>query len=218
MLKYLFSLITSVVLSVAVTLGLVHNFTASFPTSQLRLATYKITGDFGMSGSGVLISPGRLLTAAHVVANLQNGRVNGPDNTRYTYNILKTDIERDIAILDVYLDCPCRPVADNTPDVDSDVVVVGFPLSAFKTVTFGLVQGTAVQPELKRLVTQISAPVIFGNSGGPVFNKWGEVIGIVSMVSAAGDGFFGYAVPHIGWTVPVETIKDFIKDVSPQKR
>lgn len=215
MLKFL----GSVTLSVFLSLGIMHATTATYPTDGLRQVTYRITGDNRESGSGVLIAPGRLLTAAHVAQNIKNGRINGPDGSRYTYNILKVDEDRDIAVLDVYLDCPCRPIADANPDIDSKVTVVGFPLSAFKTLTEGRVQGTAVQPDLKRLVTQISAPVIFGNSGGPVFNKWGEVVGIVSMVSAAGDGMFGgYAVPHIGWVVPVDTIKDFIKDVPPQKR
>ena len=98
--------------------------------------------------------------------------------------LLYADPKRDLAIL--------RPVtkqlhrgrilAPEAPVDGSRAVVVGHPLGLAWTITEGIVSRERRVEEDGRVWMQVSAPVFFGNSGGPTFNTYGEVTGIVSFL------------------------------------
>jgi S1-C subfamily serine protease len=175
--------------------------------STLRQATYVVIRDDDSYGSGVLIEKNRLLTASHVVAgtnvkitvNGKPARILGKGQTT----------EMDLALLEVQADCPCLPVADESPAVDDELVMVGYPLFDMvrtQYVTKGSVMG--YRADLKRMVMNVLG--YFGNSGGPVVTPTVtgyKVVGI--MVGAA--GYYNGPVPYLTVAVDLDTIKLFLR-------
>lgn len=194
---------------------------ANDPRSTVYLIQDPVTRG---NGSGVLINDGIMLTAAHVaVRQVWDQEVNDlvwkpnydlkvvTDAGLYLdFEVIVFDVERDIALIRVNLACPCAEFAADLPDVDSEVSVVGFPLHGIMGVeiqTKGFFQG--VHKDTLKIIT--TAPLIFGNSGGGVFNSDGDLIGIVSALAVAG-GTFGGGTPitHLNFSVSIDTIKEFL--------
>jgi S1-C subfamily serine protease len=150
--------------------------------------------------SGVMIAPGVLLTAAHCFS-----QVDTPME-----EVIKMDRDVDLMLVKApQLDCPCAPIA-KTSAVDDIIHAVGFPLmTGVQVLTSGRIQEVDMQ---KTGFMMISAPIIFGNSGGGIFNSDGELIGIASRVAVYAVGFDGipHIVPHMGVATNLETIKKFL--------
>ena len=177
------------------------------------------TDDQGV-GSGVLISKdGQILTAAHVVQNGQSITIEFVDGQRLKAQVVELSVSADLALLKV----------DRVPDAataaklgDSDVVetgddifVVGAPYGLSNTLTVGRV--SARRPDETRggvLSTneflQTDAVVNPGNSGSPVFNKDGEVVGIVSSVVSDAEEFKG-----VGFAATINTARGLLLDRDP---
>ena len=171
-------------------------------------------------GSGVLISKdGQILTAAHVVQSGQSITVEFVDGQRLKAQVVELSVSADLALLKV----------DRVPDAataaklgDSDVVetgddifVVGAPYGLSNTLTVGRV--SARRPDETRggiLSTseflQTDAVVNPGNSGSPVFNKSGEVVGIVSSVVSDTEDFHG-----VGFAATINTARTLLLDRDP---
>lgn len=151
--------------------------------------------------SGVMVAPGVLLTAAHCFS---------PSDTPLD-EVIKMDKDVDLMLVKApQLDCPCAPIA-KTSAVDDIVHAVGFPLmSGVQVLTSGRIQSLTLE---KPGFMMISAPVIFGNSGGGIFNSDGELVGIASSVAVYAVGFDGipHIVPHMGSATNLETIKEFLE-------
>lgn len=176
--------------------------------SQLRDATWQLhTGENGVC-SAVQITKTTLLTAAH--CKNDNMSVAGRKAV-----ILKVDESKDLMLLFVPgLPGNGIPLASKAPSVDSEVVVVGFPLGLGEVLTEGRVQSFIINPEIPSYVMLMTAPIVFGNSGGPMFVKENgvyKVAGIVSAVAVANLGFFPNLVTHLGFAVKLEAIKEFLK-------
>jgi hypothetical protein len=136
-------------------------------------------------GSGFCVVPGRIVTSEHLVAGCAQVMVGGQRSTA-----LAADAVNDLAVLEVPGDrgaaTPLRPTAARLGEA---VTIAGFPLA-------GLLAGaSATSGNVSRLSglvgdtgqLQISAPVQLGNSGGPVLDAAGQVIGmVVSKPDAAG--------------------------------
>lgn len=161
-------------------------------------------------GSGVVIDDsGDILTALHVVANATSIQLTFADGTQSTAQVATTQPQNDIAVLRA--DQPPAQIVPATlgnlgaMQVGDEAYVVGSPFGLYDSMTAGVISGfnRSFRPpnggqELKGLI-QIDAAVNPGNSGGPLLNRDGQVIGIVEgIVNPSGQDVFigiGFAVP-----------------------
>ena len=155
-------------------------------------------------GSGVVMSrDGYILTNAHVVDEAEEIRVSMYDRHRYTAKLVGTDPHSDLAVLKI--DAPDLIPASwgnsDEMDVGSIVWAIGSPYGLDQTVTSGIISGKHRQSEDNRTreLLQTDAAVNPGNSGGPLVDAAGRVIGINT--SIFGDSFQG-----ISFAVPSETV------------
>lgn len=149
---------------------------------------------------------GLVVTASHCVDDDSSTKGNMwfYDGRTSGFSAVSVDIDHDLAVL-LPLDAALpdgRELADYAPRRGDGVVVVGHPMGLEWTMTDGIVSdplremwGNGGYPFS---FMQISAPVHPGNSGGPVFNVYGEVIGIVSFTWGGSNSLIGAAaLPHI---------------------
>ncbi len=167
----------------------------------------------GGSGSGVILDDtGSILTCLHVVQNVTSISVIFFDNTESPASIQAQDATQDLALLRPrQLPSQVIPAVMGSPgslSVGDPVFAVGNPFGLRHTLTAGVVSAlgrTAKSPDtgatLSNLI-QFDAAVNPGNSGGPLINSNGEVVGIVSMLLNPTDQevFIG-----IGFAVPMES-------------
>jgi S1-C subfamily serine protease len=137
------------------------------------------------SGTGFVVAPARLLTNQHVVKGCTGMRVRTADGTELAAQVTASDEERDLALLTVQGSDPGPPLSFRSgPAVrrGEGVVTYGFPLagllSSGPTLTTGEVSAlTGLRDNQGQF--QISAPVQPGNSGGPLLDHAGHVMGVV---------------------------------------
>lgn len=163
-------------------------------------------------GSGVVVNTdGAILTAYHVVANASEIRIFFADGTRTTAEIVAADTPNDIAVL-----LPAQPPEIIVPAVlgsvsqmriGDEAYAVGNPLGLTGSLSAGVISGfdrsLPINDELRlEGLIQFDAAVNPGNSGGPLLNRGGQVIGIVTaLVNPQNqDSFTG-----IGFAVPIGT-------------
>jgi serine protease Do len=147
------------------------------------------------SGSGFVISAdGYVITNAHVVSNIFDGgiiHITFENGERYEVDLVNYDEDSDIALLKIKENQIQFPfvVWGSTPEVGEKTIAIGSPLNLAFSATFGNVSA------LDRFVPNAPAFVLFiqtdaavnpGNSGGPLFNENGEVIGINSVIMTSG--------------------------------
>lgn len=136
------------------------------------------------SGTGFVVAPRRVLTNHHVVESCGALRLRGPNGSEVNASVVNSDRQRDLALLSAEGDLgPPLPFRDNPPMRRGEgVVTYGFPLagllSSGPTLTTGEVSALAGLSNNQQQF-QISAPVQPGNSGGPLFDLSGNVVGIV---------------------------------------
>ena len=152
-------------------------------------------------GSGVVISTdGKILTAAHVVQAADQVSVEFADGKKERAHVSASYPRADIAI--VQLDfppaglIPAKLGNSDIVQVGDDVFVIGAPYGLSHSLTVGHVSGKHVSNDSiaglsKVEVFQTDAAINQGNSGGPMFNMAGEVIGIVSQILSNSGGFQG---------------------------
>ena len=172
-------------------------------------------------GSGVLVSEaGAILTAAHVVQTAEEVVVEFPDGTFCRAHVQSSVKGADVAL--VQLDDPVPPTARVVEVADSDKVnvgsrclVVGAPRGISHSLTVGHISARRLQPGR---VAQMVRPEFFqpdasinqGNSGGPMFDPQGRVIGIVSYIVSASGGSEGR-----GFAATSNVCKKLLLDSSP---
>lgn len=160
-------------------------------------------------GSGVVVNDrGDILTSLHVVANASKIEVTFPDGTRSEAQIINEDPEHDIAVLQA-LTPPAQivPAVLGNPGglrVGDEAFVVANPIGLYGSMTSGVISGLdrTFNPKNDRAMEgliQIDAAVNPGSSGGPLVNRYGQVVGIVAaLVNPSGEESFagiGFAVP-----------------------
>jgi serine protease Do len=142
-------------------------------------------------GSGFAVAETLVITAAHAVQGLATGAVVTSAKGRHAARIVGMRAEDDVALLEVSGSLPVLNLATTLPRVGEWIIVVGNPFGAGTTVTAGIVSAApgaiAATPELARRI-QINAAVNPGNSGGPVCNLRGEVVGATTTLVAGGQG------------------------------
>lgn len=136
-------------------------------------------------GSGVWIDPTHIITAAHVIQVTKDGRftVVGEKGKVVMASVTRVDADHDVAILTVigdYRSPYFSPLVCRPPQVDERVTIIGAPLWLPILHTHGTVASNIFGvPDQKSLLFAIDGEVAEGNSGGPVLDSTGEVIGIV---------------------------------------
>ncbi|MEP7303666.1 MAG: Do family serine endopeptidase [Caldimonas sp.] len=153
-------------------------------------------------GSGFIISAdGLILTNAHVVREAKDVTVKLSDRREFTAKVLGTDTSTDIAVLRIDArDLPVVRLGDpKSLEVGDPVLAIGAPYGLEQTATQGIVSakgrslpGDAVVPFI-----QTDAAVNPGNSGGPLFDGSGSVVGINAQIYSRSGGFQGlsFAIP-----------------------
>lgn len=143
------------------------------------------------SGTGFVVAEGRLLTNRHVIAPCSRVVARDANGTRLPTRLEAADRERDLALLSVDKSVGPPLVFRDGPPVRRGeyVVTYGFPLSGLlssgPSLTLGNISALAGLRD-NPANFQISAAVQPGNSGGPLFDSWGHVIGVVvSKLNAA---------------------------------
>ncbi|HVG87906.1 MAG: S1C family serine protease [Gaiellales bacterium] len=176
--------------------------------------------DQGLGTGFVIDSAGHVLTNAHVVLNANDVQVelpktlgSGEVNT-FKAKVLGLDKSTDVAVLQI--DAPADQLHPLTlapsgerPQVGQSVVAIGTPLGEEGTVTTGIV--SAVSREINSLDSRIKiygaiqtdAAINHGNSGGPLIDGQGQVIGINSQILSENNGNVG-----IGFAIPISTARD----------
>jgi S1-C subfamily serine protease len=162
--------------------------------------------DFGL-GSGVIVNAGgAVLTALHVVDGAAQIQVGYADGSTSGARIAASQPANDIAVLavDRLPEVVVPAVLAGAPPVGDTVFAVGNPLGLERSLSAGVVSatdrgvGTERGPGLQGLI-QFDAAVNPGNSGGPLLNRAGQVVGIVTgLANPARQSFFvgiGFAVP-----------------------
>lgn len=161
-------------------------------------------------GSGVIIDDaGDILTSLHVVANSTDIQITFADGTKTGAKVTTSQPENDIAVLSPdQLPAQVIPAVLGNPNamqVGDEAYVVGNPFGLYSSMSSGVISGfnrsfqPATSNQVLRGLIQIDAAVNPGNSGGPLLNRNGEVIGIVTgIVNPTDQNFFigiGFAVP-----------------------
>jgi serine protease Do len=153
-------------------------------------------------GSGFIVSnDGYILTNAHVVDGANVVTVKLTDKREFRAKVVGADKQSDVAVLKIDAsNLPTVKIGDpNQSKVGQWVVAIGSPYGFDNTVTSGIIsaKSRSLPNENYTPFIQTDVPVNPGNSGGPLFNLQGEVIGINSMIYSQTGGFQGlsFAIP-----------------------
>lgn len=172
------------------------------------------------AGSGfVLTADGYIATNCHVVSGATDVQVTLNDGSTYTAQVVGSDADYDIAVLKVDPgETKLKPVVLGTSEnlqVGEDVCTIGNPLGEL---TFSMSRGivSCLDREINLDGTpfnmiQVDTAINPGNSGGPLFNSYGEVVGIVTAkTSSTGSGT---AAEGLGFAIPIDDVMNMVKDI-----
>jgi len=170
------------------------------------------TGESTVSGSGVFISAdGYILTNNHVIESAQAIKVILSDGSERDASLVGTDQYSDLAVLAVEGDVPAVATLGNSDALNpgETVIAIGSPLGEFmNSVTVGVVSATGRSIDtgygyqIEGLI-QTDAAINSGNSGGPLLNLAGQVIGINTLVVRNSNS--GAVTEGLGFTIPINT-------------
>src|SRR5438067_12815214 len=168
-------------------------------------------------GSGFVIDKaGHIVTNYHVVRGANTIQVSFSNNERFRARLVGVDPSTDIAVLKV--DVKARalkalPLGDSdSVRVGDEVIAIGNPFGLDRSVTAGIVSAVERRIEAPNSfsishVIQTEAALNHGNSGGPLLNAQGQVIGVNAQIETGGvnQGNVG-----IGFAIPINTVKDVV--------
>ena len=174
-------------------------------------------------GSGFVIDKaGFIVTNYHVVGNAQSVHVSFSNNDSMKAEIIGKDPATDVALLKVEASSRAlKPLPLGDSDgihVGDQVAAIGNPLGLDRSITLGIVSAlhrSLTSPEGTPIdrVIQTDAALNHGNSGGPLLNAQGQVVGVSSAISTgdAGEGNIG-----IGFAIPINTVRDVVAELKAQ--
>jgi len=153
----------------------------------VAIATYDATGEALMTGSGFFLRPGQVVTNLHVIRGAVRAEIKTLDGKGKVFPVngtLAVDEEGDLALLSVEMPVErttrSTELAKELPDEGETIFVIGNPLKLEGSVSDGIVSAVREVPNSYRII-QITAPISHGNSGSPVFNLKGQVLGVVTV-------------------------------------
>lgn len=172
-------------------------------------------------GSGFIISPdGYILTNDHVAGNAKEITITLTSGVRYSTELVGTDLVSDIALLKIAgKNFPYLKLGNSDDVIIGEwVIALGNPFGLFDiadkpTVTVGVVSGTglnltAQQGRHYRGMIQTDAAINLGNSGGPLINSLGEVIGVNAVIFTPNQGSVG-----LGFAIPINRVKNVVSEL-----
>ncbi len=188
----------------------VHTSHTEFP-----LLSREMPVSVGGVGSGVLVSPTEVLTAAHVVQAADEIIVEFPSGEQIGATVVASRVTHDVALLRLGRPASVAPLPLGDSDevsVGDRVFVVGAPLGESHTLTVGHVSARRNQRGLFPGASsveflQTDAAINPGNSGGPMFDMDGRVIGIVSHILTVSGGSMG-----LGYAVSANTAHQVLRE------
>ena len=170
-------------------------------------------------GSGfVLTADGYIVTNHHVIEGATGVTITTHNGEEYPAEIIGSDFSNDVAVLkaeNVELS-PVTLGSSNALAIGDMVVAIGNPLSDLSsTQTVGYVSGkdrdvTAANKVINMI--QTDAAINSGNSGGPLFNMKGEVVGITT-AKYSGTSSSGASIEGIGFAIPIDDVSGIISDL-----
>lgn len=165
-------------------------------------------------GSGFIMdAKGYVITNNHVIDSADEVTVTLTDNTKYKAKIIGRDKKTDLALLKIEpkKDLPFVPMGDSDAMRVGDwVIAIGNPFGLGGSVTQGIISARqrSINAGPFDDFLQTDAPINRGNSGGPLFNMKGEVIGINTAIFSPSGGSIG-----IGFAIPTELAKPVIEQL-----
>lgn len=162
-------------------------------------------------GSGFIVSAdGYILTNAHVVENADEVTIRTTDRREYTAKVVGVDAQTDVAVLKIEAkNLPTVRLGDPSKLRPGEwVVAIGSPFGFENSVTAGIVSATsrAMPGGNYTPFIQTDVAVNPGNSGGPLFNLDGEVVGINSQIYSRTGGYMG-----VSFAIPID-VANGVKD------
>ena len=170
------------------------------------------------SGSGfILTEDGYILTNYHVIENSSSVQVTTYDNTSYSASIVGYDESNDIAVLKIDA-AGLTPVVLGSSDdlyVGDEVMAIGNPLGELTfSLTVGYVSAMDREVTLSSGTTmdliQTDAAINSGNSGGALFNTYGEVVGITNAKYSSSSSSSSASIDNIGFAIPINHVKGIV--------
>ncbi|MEW6555960.1 MAG: Do family serine endopeptidase [Elusimicrobiota bacterium] len=166
------------------------------------------------AGSGVVIDQdGYILTNYHVVKEAEKITVKLADDREYTGKVIGKDAKTDLAV--VKIKAPKKLAVAKLGDSDKIrvgdwAIAIGSPFGLEQTVTVGIIsakrQNIKAQGNVYRDVIQTDASINRGNSGGPLVNIHGEVVGINTLIYSQSGGSVG-----VGFAIPINRAKEILE-------
>ena len=172
------------------------------------------------SGSGFIISAdGYIITNHHVIEGANKITVTLYDGKTYDAELIGSDESNDIAVLKIDADDLTPVVLGSSSDlsVGDEVVAIGNPLGEL---TFSLTAG--VVSALDRTITtenttmnliQTDTAINSGNSGGALFNMYGEVVGITNAKYSSSASSSQASIDNIGFAIPIDNVKSLVESI-----
>ena len=172
------------------------------------------------AGSGFVITEdGYILTNYHIIEDADSIQVSFVDGTTYDATLVGGESENDIAVLKIDA-TGLTPVIIGDSDnvkVGEQVVAIGNPLGELTfSMTSGIVSAkdrsiTMENGEVMNMI-QTDTAINSGNSGGPLFDMYGQVIGITS-AKLSGSSSSSATIEGLGFAIPINDIKDMVTDI-----
>jgi S1-C subfamily serine protease len=204
--------------------GVVQIVSTGKPTQQTDPffgTPFSTPGQQALGSGFVLDKEGHIVTNYHVVQGAAKIQVGFSNNASYSAKIVGTDPSTDIAVLKVNARTRALtplPLGDSDRvRVGDEVVAIGNPFGLDRTATAGII--SAIQRKITAPngfsidhALQTDAPINHGNSGGPLIDSGGDVIGVNSQIETGttngNDGNVG-----IGFAIPSNTVKDVVAQI-----
>ncbi len=165
-------------------------------------------------GSGFVIDPaGFIVTNNHVIENADDIEAVFPDGSKLKATLIGTDPKTDLSVLKVEPTKPLKAVKfgdSRRMRIGDWVIAIGNPFGLGGSVTLGIIsaRGRNINAGPYDNFIQTDAAINKGNSGGPLFNMNGEVIGINTAIISPSGGSIG-----IGFAVPTELAENIVKQL-----